>query len=726
MIDFLGIGAQKAGTTWLYEWLSRHPAITFPAGKEVHYWDQPQGRPAQWWLELFPTVEGVRQGEITPAYSFLHRETVEALRLCTSDSLRIFFSLRNPKERAWSSALMALGRAEMTIDEASDAWFIDHFLSAGSLKRGDYESCLKTWRAVFPTERIKLLDFDRIAVEPRAVLAELAEFLEVDPAFWNALPDGQLRAEVFRGLGVPIRPSLGPVLQEIYEPRIESLEQYLGWDLAKWKGDPCIEHAPREVRVESTNHAAEGLPPRTNVLMIVADDLNAWLGCLGVHPGASTPNIDRLAEQGALFTHAYCTAPYCSASRMSVFTGLRPSTSGIYHNERLNTLQDSVEVLFSQFRDNGYYLFGAGKVFHGEFGYRHTVTPGAASAPWDDSHNVANCWNEYYPNLAEPMPDGRPRNGFFDFSVPDSVPGWYHLFDWGPIPDEQAAELPDERVVQAFERFIADPPAQPFFGAVGLYKPHLPWYVPQRFFDLHPLESIVLPMVKEDDLNDVPEIAQRWALEPPDHELIVRHGQWKHAVQGYLASVSYCDYLVGRVMAALEASGQADHTVVLLWGDNGFHLGEKLHWRKFTLWEEATRVPLIFRAPHIQASPVRWDGPVSLLDIYPTLCALCDLPVPAQLEGISLEPWIRDASQSATRPPIATWGRGNHSVRTQRWRYTRYLDGSEELYDHETDPYEWTNLADRAEFRDVKRRLSVSIRGLEDWPKYGGARTEGT
>jgi len=270
----------------------------------------------------------------------------------------------------------------------------------------------------------------------------------------------------------------------------------------------------------------------------------------------------------------------------------------------------------------------------------------------------------------------------------------YHHFDWGPLPDERIEETPDAHVLNSVSAFLASTPTRPFFCAAGFYKPHLPWHAPQRFFDLYDVNRIALPLVKHDDLEDVPPIGREWALSPRDHELVTSRQQWPQAVQGYLAAISYVDDLIGKLVEVLDHTGLSDSTAIILWGDNGFHLGEKLHWRKFALWEEATRVPLIIVPPGARRGVVnRTYDPVSLIDIFPTIVEMANLGDVAQTDAFSLAPLISDPSKKRPSPVVMTWGRGNHSIRHAQWRYTRYSDGNEELYDRVADPYEWTNLA---------------------------------
>lgn len=448
-------------------------------------------------------------------------------------------------------------------------------------------------------------------------------------------------------------------------------------------------------------------PP--NILLITVDDLNSWIGVLERHPQVKTPNIDRLARQSLHFTQAYCTAPYCNASRMSVFTGLLPATNQIYQNEPFFERAERPKTYIEAFKDAGYYTFGAGKVFHGYFDYA-SAGANQTDANWVRAHNHERLWNTFRHIKSEPMPKKRPLNGLFDFEKFDTVDPWNHHLDWGILPDELEESMPDHQAVEATIEFLQAPPSrQPFFCAMGLYRPHLPWYVPKRFFDLYPLEGVVVPVVKEDDLDDVPEIARAWALTPNDHETITQAGQWQAATQGYLASISYCDEMIGKLLDGLQASGAAENTIVLLWSDNGFHLGEKLHWRKFVLWEEATRVPLILRPPDQSGlTACEIDVPVSTVDIMPTLMDLAGLDNLPGTDGQTLLPYSATLREQS-RPVITTWQKGNHSMRYGPWRYTKYRDGSEELYNHTDDPMEWTNLVGRAKFSDVHNSLKDTL-----------------
>ena len=458
------------------------------------------------------------------------------------------------------------------------------------------------------------------------------------------------------------------------EKRKESRRDFLktmGWGATAWAFGPFAA-------------ARSSSGPTTNVLFMAVDDLNDWTGCLGGHPNARTPHLDRLAEKGVLFTNAYCAAPACNPSRAALMTGIRPATSGVYHNNqpwrKSPVLQDAV-TLPQHFMKHGYRAMGSGKIYHGSF-------------PDPDS------WHEYWPSQLmnkppDPMPKTRPLNG---------IPKTAH-FDWGAV-DAKQEEMGDWQVADWVIDQLNREHEDPFFLACGFFRPHLPWYVPERYFDAFPLDSIELPNVKDDDLDDVPEMGKRMARPEGDHARVTAHDQWKRAVQGYLASILFVDECIGRVVDALEKSAYRDNTILVLWSDHGWHLGEKLHWRKFALWEEATHNVLLFWAPGVTQPGGRCPSPVSLLDIYPTLLDLCGLPPREELEGLSLLQLLKDPTSQRERPALTTHGRLNHSIRSLRWRYTRYADGTEELYDHQQDPMEWNNLASDPAHSEVKEELS--------------------
>ena len=410
-----------------------------------------------------------------------------------------------------------------------------------------------------------------------------------------------------------------------------------------------------------------------NVLFISVDDLNDWIGPLGGHPQAITPNMDRLAQRGVTFTRAYCQAPSCNPSRTSLMTGLRPSTSGVYNNADVwrRALPDAV-TLPQHFMLHGYEVLGGGKTFHGP-------------------QNEAASWEAYFQFKGFLHPPGKPVNG---------IPRTGH-FDWSGLA-AKAAETEDTRLAAWAERYLSEEHSRPFFLAVGFYRPHLPWYVPQAHFDRFPPSRIELPPTLQGDIDDVPKSALRSFR---DHDNVTKHGQWRKAVAGYLACINYADANVGRVLAALDSGPHADNTIIVLWSDHGWQLGEKRQWRKFTLWERSARVVMMLAGPGVGAAGRKSGRTVELLDLYPTLVDLCGLPERPELDGRSLRALLDDTDAKWDKPAITSIGPDKVSVRTERWRYSKHPDG-EELYDHHADPYEWNNLADKPEHAEAKASLA--------------------
>jgi arylsulfatase A-like enzyme len=268
----------------------------------------------------------------------------------------------------------------------------------------------------------------------------------------------------------------------------------------------------------------------------------------------------------------------------------------------------------------------------------------------------------------------------------------------------------------------AAPADKPFFLAVGFRLPHVPCFASQKWFDLYPADSLVLPEVKEHERADVPEFAWylHWRLPEPRLSWLKRENQWRPLVRAYLASTSFMDSQLGRVLDAVESSGQADNTIIVLWSDNGWHLGEKGITGKNTLWEPSTHVPLIIAGPGVSGA-AKCSQPVELLDLYPTLIELCGLPPKNGLEGHSLVPQLKAATSSRPWPAITTHNQGNHAIRTEKWRYIRYADGSEELYNHESDPNEWKNLAKSAAHSLIKSNLAGWLPKVNAPPVPGSA-----
>ena len=460
---------------------------------------------------------------------------------------------------------------------------------------------------------------------------------------------------------------------------------------------------------------------RPNILFIVLDDLNDWLGCYGGHPDAVTPNIDRLARRGVLFTNAHCASPICGPSRAAVLTGQRPETTGVYHNK--GTYIDYVPnaVTFPEhFRASGYRSLAAGKVNH------NLGDPDPRL--WDE--NGPDCGvlgtpfigDELHTATMDPtrvIDRGKlritlPANG--GLSAIDRPNNTWDSFDWAPL-DVPEDDFPDGAIANWGIEQLSKEHEKPFLLALGFYKPHQPFFAPRKYFDLYDPKEIALPPSIAGDLYDVPQPGRDLATRPwtsGTHKTVMEHGAWREAVRAYLATVSFVDALVGRVLDALERGPHADNTWIVLWSDHGWSLGEKEHWGKHVPWRESVRMPLM-TVPPGNARPegfqpgAQCGAPVSLLDLYPTLLEMASLPVRNELEGRSLLPLVANPRAPRDDAVVATVGRGTHSVFSDRWRYIHYFDGSEELYDLHKDPREWFNLAGDPALSGVKQRLASHI-----------------
>ena len=432
---------------------------------------------------------------------------------------------------------------------------------------------------------------------------------------------------------------------------------------------------------------------RPNILMIIVDDLNDWVGYMNAHPNALTPNMDRLAEKGTIFTNAHAAAPLCGPTRAALLSGLRPSTSGIYGHSNYRTFLDNPHIEEDQllpkyFTRHGYKTISTGKVFH-------TGSP-----------------QELFEVVGEEQRDFGPRPGYRMAYTPPGGSGT--STDWGAYPDRDEL-MPDYEYARWAAEQLQQEHDRPFIMSVGFVRPHVPWFVPQKWFDRHPLEQIVLPHYSESQFDDLPETALRFSELPqmPQMEWMLQEKRWEKSIQAYLASSTFVDHYVGVVLDALETGPSAGNTIIVFFSDHGYHLGTKGIWAKHTLWEESTRIPMIIRRPG-DTSASRTHKPVNHLDIYPTLLELAGLPPRPGNEGLSVVPLLDDPEADGFNSSITTHGFGNHSVRTERWRYIRYEDGSEELYDHWSDPNEWTNLAGVPQYARIIEEISAFLPGHDE------------
>ncbi len=423
-------------------------------------------------------------------------------------------------------------------------------------------------------------------------------------------------------------------------------------------------------------------PPtgKPNYLFIAVDDLNDWIAPLQGHPQVKTPNIDRLTKRGVTFTNAHVQAPLCNPSRTSMLSGLLPSSTGLYTLlpgvRAVPRLKDYV-MLPQYLAQNGYATFSSGKIYHDG-----SIKPNEREKEFQE-------WGE---SGAMPYPAQK------IVDTPDKM----KAVDWGIFPEDDSLQA-DWKIADSAIKYLNSTKAdKPFFLGVGFRLPHVPCFASQKWFDLYPNETLVMPPFKANDRDDVPEFAWNlhWKLPEPRLSWLQKNNEWKPLVRAYLATISLMDSQVGRVLDALDTSGKRDNTIIVFFSDNGWHLGEKGVTGKNTLWERATRVPLIFAGPGIKAG-VKSNRPVQLLDLYPTLIELSGMPINKGLEGHSLSPLLKNPNAKWQWPALTTHNQNNHAIRSERWRYIRYADGSEELYDHQSDPNEWKNLASDRRFAKI-------------------------
>lgn len=451
--------------------------------------------------------------------------------------------------------------------------------------------------------------------------------------------------------------------------------------------------------------AAAAAQPDTkpNVLFIAIDDQNDWIGHLGGHPMAKTPHLDRLAARGTTFLNAHCQAPLCNPSRTSLLLGLRPTTTGIYGLapwfRTLPEWKDRV-ALPQHFADNGYRTAATGKIYHGGTGGGGGGAGKAKGKNKAATDASANARPEFQINGGIGGVGTKPPQKL----IPPSPMGNNPLMDWGvwPLDNDDTGKGDYQVASWTVEQIKSAPKDQPFFLAAGFFLPHVPCYATQKWFDLYPDDDTVLPKILENDRADTPRFSWylHWNLPEPRLKWVKENNQWRNLVRSYLACTSFVDAQIGRLLVALDEAGLADNTIVVVWGDHGWHLGEKEITGKNTLWDRGTKVPLIFAGPGVKGGQ-RVLQPAELLDIYPTLIDLAHLPARTDLEGLSLAPQLKNAATPRLRPAITSHNQGNHGIRSERWRYIRYADDTEELYDMRNDPNEWTNLAAKPEHAAV-------------------------
>ena len=426
---------------------------------------------------------------------------------------------------------------------------------------------------------------------------------------------------------------------------------------------------------------------KPNVLFIAVDDLNNWITPIDGFSNAKTPNFDRLAAMGVTFTNAHVQAPLCGPSRASVMTGLRPSTTGIYGMTPDNQIRrdgnpatKDITFLPEYFKNNGYHTMGIGKLFHIH----------APDSVFNESGGRVKGFGPY------------PEKRFVWDGFGKGIKGKHGRTstDWGAFPENDTL-MPDHQSVNWVKERLERNYEKPFFMGLGFLRVHVPLYVPQKWFDMHPLEGIQTPPYLADDLKDIPSVGKHINDLPmmPSTVWAKESGEWKKIIQAYLACMSYVDYELGRVLDALEKSKYANNTVVVLWSDHGYRLGEKGTFAKHALWETATKAPLIFAAPNLPKGK-KIAAPVEMLSIYPTLIELSNLPAYNRNQGVSLVSMMKNDEGVNKSHAITTFGMNNHTVKADDYRYIRYEDGKEEFYDHRVDSNEWNNEAKNPKFKN--------------------------
>lgn len=437
---------------------------------------------------------------------------------------------------------------------------------------------------------------------------------------------------------------------------------------------------------------------RHNVVLLMADDLAATLACYG-HPLAQTPNLDALAARGMLFHRAYCQFPHCNPSRASIMSGLRPDTTRVTNNEdNLYSNIPGVLTLPHHFRNQGYATARCGKIFH--LGVPSGLESMDDPQAWDFGTPFKN---------EQPYPKKRK-------SVVEVTAGKGAGFSWQEIPGDDDQLCDGDFARTAVDWLKRRDATKPFFLAVGFHRPHLPLVAPAKYFDLYPLDEIRLPDAPADDEADIPAPARNGAV--PGYANSANAEQRRAAIRAYLACLSYVDAQAGRVLQTLDELKLRENTIVIFTSDHGWHLGEHGLWHKRSLFEESARVPLIIDMPKAAGNGSESDSLVELLDLYPTLCDLCGVPSPPHLQGLSLRPVLGDpkhalhdaAFTQARRGASAEhWGR---SIRTARYRFTQWDEGRSgvELYDHQTDPHEYVNLANDPQHLAEQARLTKLLK----------------
>lgn len=449
----------------------------------------------------------------------------------------------------------------------------------------------------------------------------------------------------------------------------------------------CKNENKKDIKVDET---------KPNVLFIAVDDLNTWISPIDNFSNVKTPNFDRLAKMGVTFTNAHVQAPLCGPSRASLMTGLRPSTTGIYGMTPDNKIRrpgnpatKDITFLPEYFEQNGYHTMGIGKLFHIY----------APDSVFQESGGRVKGFGPY------------PKKRFVWDGFGKGIKGKHGRTstDWGAYPVQDSLMLDHYSVNWTIERLQKNY-NKPFFLALGFLRPHVPLYAPKKWFDLYPLEDVKTPPYLSDDLKDIPSVGLQINDLPmmPSTEWAKKSGEWKKIIQAYLACVSYVDFELGRVLDAFENSKYTDNTIIVLWSDHGYRLGEKGTFAKHALWETATKAPLIFAGPDLPRGK-KIEAPVEMLSIYPTLLELSGLPDYEKNEGNSLVAMMQNDKGVKDARAITTFGMNNHAIKMNGYRYIQYEDETEEFYNHHLDPNEWHNEAENPKYKGQIEKMKALL-----------------
>ncbi len=516
-------------------------------------------------------------------------------------------------------------------------------------------------------------------------------------------------------------------------------------------------------------------PEKPNVVFIICDDLNDWVQELNGHPQNLTPNIQKLMNEGVTFTNAHSNNPICAPSRTSFLTGIYPHNSGYFgYNQQPNDFRNfeilkNAKTMMEHFYDHGYNIYGTGKIFHNghedwsvwkgydtlqHFGIQPTFGPFAWNGSWKDGthdHAIGMAhpdvlrhegdrvhWGNSMASLANvPEYPADPENDIPGYR------GWICFSKPFKYKSEQNRDkMPDELNVEYVKKILNTNHDKPFFLAVGFNRPHTPLHAPDKYFNMFPLDSIIMPEVKENDLQDCANALwnpnQTWNSSGfRKFQFLVQHtkpNMWKKWVRAYLANVTFVDEQVGKVLDALKNSEYAQNTIIVFTSDHGYHLGEKEYVFKCSLWEESSRVPMVISAPGVQQRGARVSHPVGLIDLYPTFVDLCGLSHNPNeqtnqmpLDGHSLKPFLENPNKPDWSGPdyalVSVAGddelqineagdpkRQFYAMRTERYRYLLCPNGEEELYDHEIDPFEWNNLTGKEDYKEILFELRKKLK----------------